>query len=349
LGTPPISVFSDDRSRIVEVRTRAVAILERWEADDPVGVRGLIDRIPAVLQLPSSAQSLLEAAPWEDYFAIPQSVLLPPDQGSRVFAAVPELLERLDDDGLLEVAGLDARPHGLFFGELSLHYHQLLRRGFGSNIHYELLGTLLAIADRQSVSARVAIDERRLRFRSEHEAIEERDYWYGPPLSESALDDPDLGGETIHGDPEQGRSLLNPYAALSVRWTRDGPLKTVEIEELVPIRSEDEDKPVLARYLHAIRDTSTRTFVHCDGAVKAYEHGHYPTTIQEFPRRGKGTHYRKVFRLDGQLATGEWSTLTALWFRGNRLILEYLSALPGDGASLTRRAAARSSRGVSPE
>lgn len=59
-------------------------------------------------------------------------------------------------------------------------------------------------------------------------------------------------------------------------------------------------------------------------AVKAYERDVYPTTVAGFPKRGRSARYRKVFRLDGSIHTDEWTSITSLWFRGNRLILEYL-------------------------
>ncbi len=37
--------------------------------------------------------------------------------------------------------------------------------------------------------------------------------------------------------------------------------------------------------------------------------------------------YRKVFRLDGNIETDAWSNIAARWFRGNRLMKEYLDSL----------------------
>lgn len=37
--------------------------------------------------------------------------------------------------------------------------------------------------------------------------------------------------------------------------------------------------------------------------------------------------YRKVFRLDGDIETDVWSNIAARWFRGNRLMKEYLDSL----------------------
>lgn len=75
---------------------------------------------------------------------------------------------------------------------------------------------------------------------------------------------------------------------------------------------------VLARYLHALRDTEKKAFVRCDGAVKAFAAADYPVTQQGFRTRGKGDLYRKLFRIDGQFPTAAWSELACLWFRGNK-------------------------------
>lgn len=329
LAVPPIFLFADVRPRLVEVRDRAVAAIEAWEQADPAAVAGLVELLPDVLRDGTSAQALLEGAPWQEYFALPGSAFAAPEATSPVLAAVPGLAERLDDSGLIDVTGLDARPHGLVIGGYSLHYHQLLRRSFRANVHYGLVATVLATAGHFPARARLAIDERRLRREWEHDEIEERDYWYGQPMSDSFLDDLSATGETVHGDPDGGRSWLNPYAAVSVRWTSDGTLKTVQIEEYVPPPDDDDPEWVLARYLHAIRDTSARAFVHCDGAVKAYEPSTYPRAQQDFRRREKSARYRKVFRLDGEFSADAWSALAAQWFRGNRLVLEYLA---GEGA-----------------
>lgn len=328
LATPPIFLMSERRHRLVAVRDRAAAVLGEWAALNPEEAEALVSRLPPVLQLRDTVQSLLEGAPWDDYFQRPASIFERPHPGAPVFSALPHLLELTDDDGLLRLDGLDARPHGLFVGDYSLHYHQLLRRSFGANIHYELIGAIIRLGRTEGVEARIALDERRLRRRDEHQESEERDYWRGPPLDESKLDDLNAVGETVHGHPECGRSLLCPYWAVCIRWTRDGPLKTVEIEEFLPVDEEAHDL-VLVRYLHAIRDTTQKAFIHCDGAVKAYEAAGYPADLSEFRHRGRGLHYRKVFRLDGELDAEAWSHLTALWFRGNPLVLEYLAGLPG--------------------
>jgi hypothetical protein len=318
----PLFLFSTASARLVEVRDKAMAILDRWTVEEPSGVADIYQRLMDVLRKPSVAQSLLEAVCWAAHADLPIELFDNPSAESRVFAAAPNLIPLLDESGLVTVTDLDARPWGLHTGNYAFQYHQFLRRGFGSNIHYELIGKVLRLAKQHDLIARLALDDRRLRYKEEYEEWDERDFWYGRRLDDDDLDNLSAVGETFHADPDGGTSWLHPYAGLSIRWTADGSLKSVEIEEFMPPPKPGADW-VLARYLHAIRDTETKAFVHCDGAVKAFAAADYPQTQQRFRTRGKGTYYRKLFRVDGQFPTAAWSDLTCSWFRGNQLILEY--------------------------
>jgi hypothetical protein len=85
----------------------------------------------------------------------------------------------------------------------------------------------------------------------------------------------------------------------------------------------------LLRYLHAIRDIERGVFIHCDGAVRAYTPERYETRAAKNYMTGRESagRYRKVFRLDGAIETDVWSSIAARWFRGNRLMKEYLDSL----------------------
>ncbi len=323
IAVSPLFLFSDDRPRLVQARTRAVELLEQWIAEDPEAAGEISTRLPAPVRHRSVPQSLLEAVACPDYTDPLIDLFGYPATDSRVFAAAPDLVPHLDESGLITVTGLDARPWGLHTGEYALHYHQLLRRNYGSTIHYGLIAIILRLAECHHLTARLALDERRLQFREEYREIRESDYWYGPSLGDADLDDPSAVGETFHGDPDGGTSLFHPYAGLAVRWKNDGELKVVEIEEFMPT-PDPASEWVFARYLHAIRDTTKQAFVHCDGAVKAFAADRYPRTQHDFKHRGKGDRYRKLFRVDGEFPTAAWSELACSWFRGNRLITEYM-------------------------
>ncbi|MHB8794823.1 MAG: hypothetical protein ACYC90_05075 [Candidatus Nanopelagicales bacterium] len=326
LGTAPIFLFLEDRPRLVDLRERAMAVLVERTSTDQQEVDRLLALLPQVMRIDAGPRSLMEAATWLPYFAISVDDFAYPDSKDRAFENVPALLQRVDGDGLVDVSGLDARLHGVIYEEYALQYHSFLRRSFRSNINYNLIGAVLACTKDGSASARLALDSRRLRYVNEYEEWEERDYWYGPPLSDELLDDPRLDGSTVHGDPEAG-SYFHPYLATEFRWVARDGLKILEIEEQIAVLDDYEEPIVLVRYLHAIRDPSTRSFTHCDGAVKAYPTASYPRIAGEFRSMGRAPGYRKVFRVDGTIDTQQWSQIIALWFRGNQLVHEYLASI----------------------
>lgn len=328
LDVPSMFLLSEDRSRVADAREGAIHLLDRWVVDAPDKAHEIFRRLPDLFWHESVASSLLEAVVASDSGEIPIEVFNLPSVDSPVFGAAPQLSRLLDESGLVRVEGLDARPWGLHTGDYAFHYHQLLRRDFRSGMHYGLVGTVLRAADEHRLVARLALDERRIRHASEYEELYEFDRWYGQQLNEEGLDSRTAVGETFHGDPDGGTSPLHPYAGLSVRWTVDSPLKTVEIEEFMPVPGAGAEW-VFARYLHAIRDTESGIFVHCDGAVKAFRASEYPRVQSDFKNRGKGVHYRKLFRVDGEFPTSVWCDLALAWFRGNHLMAEYLVPAAG--------------------
>ncbi len=322
LDTIPLRLFADDGGRLLEVRERVLGVLNEWVGLHAAQAEAMYSRLPQHIRSPAIPEALLEAVTWICLDRQVAETLDQPSFQSRVFSAAPALLPLLDESGLVSLEGLDARPGGLHFGDYAFHYHQLLRRGFSSAMHTDLVATVLALAATHGLKARIALDDRRLRFITECRDYVERDRWFGRTLSEEELDDLAVVGETFYGDPAGGESILMPYAGLSIRWTSDGDFKTVEIEEFMPSPHEGAVW-VLARYLHARRDTSKRVFVHCDGAVKAYAATTYPRVASGFRHRGKGDRYRKLFRVDGEFPSSAWSAIATSWFRGNKLIWEY--------------------------
>lgn len=332
LSVAPIYLFGDQRGRLVIARDAARAAAVQFCSSNPDLVRSVVDLVPAGIRLPDLPDALIEGGTWNAYFAKRWSDFSVWTSSARVASLAPGLGEVVDDDGLVPVDALECLPHAAFYGELALHYHPFLRRAFHGSINDNLIATLLRHS--RSASVRIALDQDRVRFRDEEFHLEERDYWYGPPLIEATLDDLHTTGVTIHGAPDGGSSLA-PYVAVAAKWTRSGTEKTLQVEEqvLVDEPGRDAREPVLARYLHAIRDTTRGCFVHCDGAVKGYDQATYPRTEHDFGRRMRAPAYRKVFRIDGEITTGSWSDLTVQWFRENVLVAEYLATLiPGAAA-----------------
>lgn len=96
-------------------------VLDLWAQEESDTVTAMVLRLPEVLQCPSAAESLLEAVTWPPFFDLPDEIFETPRLNSRVFAAAPELAERVDESGLVNVSGMDARSHGLHTGGYAFH------------------------------------------------------------------------------------------------------------------------------------------------------------------------------------------------------------------------------------
>lgn len=274
------------------------------------------------------SEAIMQHAIWESYHDFRPSELNAKPHDDRVFVEHPDLKSRLDGDGLLQLDGMDAQPAAVFYKHSALHYHPLLRRHFTSGINADLIQTLISAAELRGNLLRIAIDSEHLMPASEFTPTLEHDHWYGPPLSERVLDDPHVLDTTMHADPESG--LMHEYPCLFVRWQLDKEgRKVVQIEELSEHGGAFRGGYRLLRYLHAIRDIDHGHFVHCDGAVRAYDAQAYALRSQKSVVTGResATRYRKLFRLDGVITTAEWSTIVARWFNHNRLASEYLESL----------------------
>jgi hypothetical protein len=81
------------------------------------------------------------------------------------------------------------------------------------------------------------------------------------------------------------------------------------------------------RYAHAEFSADEAAITHFDGAVRAHAWEPYLERIEtSIDRAGKHADYTKVFRFDGTLAIPHWKRLLSDFFRGNKLIPEYLGA-----------------------
>jgi hypothetical protein len=284
--------------------------------------------LPWHLQDVDLAEALLEAGTRSRYFDIPDSVYDPPSINSRVLLRIPSLVESIDEDGLIDCAGLRPGQRELVIGHEAVQYHQFLRRGFHSNINDTLLRVLIPVGTRAGNQLRLGIDDRRICDVSDLSHVIEADHWYGPRLTEEWLDDPYSVDRTVHEDPE-GEGCIRGYWKFFVYWRMNGDSeKVVQMEEVVGEAEEAVGPYRVLRYLHAIRDIHQQQFIHCDGAVRAYDteafaerkHDDMPTSV-------RATRYRKVFRVDGAISTKEWSDIVAKWFRHNVLAGEYLTTL----------------------
>jgi hypothetical protein len=60
-----------------------------------------------------------------------------------------------------------------------------------------------------------------------------------------------------------------------------------------------------------------------DGAVKVYTNNYADRFSTQLPTEARCNNYIKLFRIDGDIDIERWLDLTAHFFKGNEMILEY--------------------------
>src|ERR1700722_17539300 len=133
-------------------------------------------------------------------------------------------------------------------------------------------------------------------------------------------------------EPERSRGLIGPRSGGRHRRSRrvDGggvaDYRTFEVEELIEDPSGGlGDDHFGCRYAHAEFSADEAAITHFDGAIRGYAGEAYLDRIDKsINRAGKQAAYTKVFRFDGALPIPHWKRLLSDFFRGNKLIPEYV-------------------------
>lgn len=331
LTLPPSEHAASQAPKLAAAYNACARVLERRFLENPAEVAEVRETLPWHLADPKDEHlvaALLEAATFSEYYAFDNAIFEAKDPTTRLYAAHPDLLKDTDDDGLLHTAEREVTSQVLFHRSSAIPFHRFLCRNFAGHVNDTLIQTLLQASEGGAATLRLALNEQHFMAKSAFNPYFEKDYWFGPPLSATVLDDPYKVGTTVHADLRSG--LMHEYPRLYVQWAMDKEgRKVLQIEELSEESGSKQGGYRLLRYLHAIRDIQIGTFIHCDGAVRAYTPEQYECRrSKEFVTgRESASRYRKVFRLDGSIGADVWSNIAAGWFRGNMLMAEYLQRL----------------------
>jgi hypothetical protein len=255
----------------------------------------------------------------------------------------------VDKDGLVDYGELLARTRqvepGVFHEpkqDLLLFAHPYFRRSLSraNSLNAYVLRSFDAAAAASNVKARLRLDPDLIGVPDSVSHVIELEYWGGPKFDEDLAKIPSGVTEHKNDDPERIYSQIDKT---QVWWKppedrRDAKgrafqVRTFEVEELI-----DAPSPGLAadafgcRYAHAEFHMAEGCISHFDGAIRAYDSEAYLERIGfRIDRAGKHAAYTKLFRLDGAIPTADWKRVLSDFFRGNRLIPEYLGAeMEGD-------------------
>lgn len=254
-------------------------------------------------------------------------------------------LGSVDKDGLADYRELLRRMKqvqpGVFHDtdrNLLLFAHKFFRRSLSrrNKLNAYFLQSFAATAEENGdLRVRLKLDPDIVGHPASARNLIELEYWRGPLYSDDIAAIPDGVAEHKADDRTRefegvDRTQIWWKAPESRRVDGGGTAdyRTFEIEELIEDPSGGlGNEHFGCRYAHAEFSTDEAAITHFDGAIRAYMGEAYLDRIDaSINRAGKQADYTKLFRFDGTLPIPHWKRLLSDFFRGNKLIPEYLGA-----------------------
>jgi hypothetical protein len=250
----------------------------------------------------------------------------------------------VDKDGLVDYHNLIARmtqlQPGVFHDSernLLLLAHRFFRRSLSRRNKFNdyFLQSFEATAFGSSdLSARLRLDPNVLGHPASARNFFELEHWRGPIYNDDIATIP--SGVAEHKADDRTR-LYEGVDRTQVWWKAPESrvvagqaidYRTFEIEELIENPSGGlADNHFGCRYAHAEFSSDEAAITHFDGAIRGYAGEAYLERIEtSIDRAGKYADYTKLFRFDGALPIPQWKRLLSDFFRGNKLVPEYLGA-----------------------
>lgn len=323
----------------VDVQDELVVAYSGWNSVNSLPSQALarLDVLPITAQL---AHALAGVYCVDRHFDIAVNFEPGIPAGSRLVGCYPELEGKFTPRDFLLPIGRAVKPgYGwVTYKDHDIHVHPGLRRSFSARANSGLL-SLLWYQHGCGLNVGVAVDHSRICPAGEIPRVIERDRWFGAPFASNDLDDTNAVGPVVFYRARD----VSPFEHAGLRtefwWSRDGKLKVFTVEELPSPDSPCVGSRRLCRFVHAIRDTETRRFVHMDGAITIYEsevyERRYAQTVNHHEQRIWSSSKVKLFRLDVpgdrpdlEIPLDTWVDIICSFFRGNELVLEYFCGKP---------------------
>ncbi|QKX05405.1 hypothetical protein HN014_10920 [Aquimarina sp. TRL1] len=242
----------------------------------------------------------------------------------------PELFEGTDKNGLIYISDIEKKftykYHGVFIHNelpLCIYSHDYFRKSLSrlNNFHHLFLDEFMSHRGKENVTLRIAIDRDMIGYAPDFRQTLEFEYWFGPKYNDDISNI--SPGLTKHSSSEFEKYYYE-VSSTEFYWNNNNNYKEFELEEL-----KENEAPMIedfygCRYVHSIYDTSKKTFIHFDGAIRGYNTELYLDRIeQKLTEFGRKSDYKKLFRIDGSLKLKDWKSLITKYMQGNPLIYEY--------------------------
>lgn len=326
-------ILTPETPEDIENIETALMIFRRWSRDD--GVAPFADDL--------RARTADLEGPQTSFWYLEGAAIARPGLAAQAY---PELFAGgafADKDGLTDYAELLARTRqvepGVFHEpkrNVVLYAHPYFRRSLSrlNSLNSYFFDSFDPVARLPGVRGRLRLDPDLLGHPDSVRSTIECEYWRGPKFEDdiAAIKD----GVTVHGADGLQR-LYEALARTEIWWKAPEDrredkgvrsVRTLEVEEVVDRSAGGLDDDCYGcRYAHAEYDIAAGVISHFDGAIRAYAGDAYLRRLDvSIDHAGKHSDYTKLFRLDGAVAVGDWKRVLSDYYRGNKLIPEYLGA-----------------------
>jgi hypothetical protein len=249
---------------------------------------------------------------------------------SKYAANYPQLLKQLDADKLLPIQSPDfAAYEGVLIYQPSdsvFRVHPLLRHyipAYSSSGFAQRIDDL--ITNNPKATVLLALDFDHVITQESYWHPFEKAFGHGSKFDLSRVDKLQTKGTSVYrreSGTDYEFSLLG-LDKVEAYWSIEDQIATVQIEEIFEVSAFP--SRVLARYIHAERNTQNQTWTHLDGAISIYPIAEYAKRrSQSFPNEYRAPEKIKLFRVDGQFSDEAWLELVEGFFANNELVSEYL-------------------------
>jgi hypothetical protein len=240
----------------------------------------------------------------------------------------PKVFALEDDDGLIEVQGLDRIGPGVYrLGEFALFAHHYFRRALPplNSLNSPFLTELENLDP--ALRPRISLDPDLIGLAATRRPVIEHEYWWGPQFGEDlAAIEPGL----VRHEASEGERMYHGISRTEFWWQSRKGEHIFEVEEV-------RDRETFSayggtygcRYAHAVVSEATGTPSHFDGAIRTYTDERMVERLEvKLTEVRRDLPYHKLWRIDGDIPVATWKRLLSDYYRDNHLVGEYLGAPP---------------------
>ena len=241
----------------------------------------------------------------------------------------PELIEKIDSDGLINLNQLKVISSGLYeYNNFILYAHRFFRRACSINntLNTQLLSKLEYLSintnTKKLTDIKIKIDLDMIGLLDSYTCIKEYQYIWGPKFNNDLNKiENGITEHTIKEDEKQ----ISSYDKVEFYWDSKKDDKTFQCEEITNDNFNHHKEFFRNRYVHSIIKFNEETPFHLDGAIREYNIYNYLLRIDKkiSDDMKEGMRYIKLWRLDGSIEVNIWKDLISSFYAENKLVGEY--------------------------